>query len=131
MQQTSDTLFSTMSLIPNEILSMILHHTMRSDTPAHLEDFVQLGRRLQDMRSEHDLENLTKVSCTVKSLSSELSASACVERWFLNRMDSRQGEHFRDWLFINSTCRNFRAWGKRAFFTEKVFVISPSFLRNI
>lgn len=138
MQQTSDTLFSPMSLIPNEILSMILYHTMRSDTPVHLEDFLRVGRRFQHRPRENHTKNIWQLSCPMMDLAWELRslpwgsrAPTCVEQWFLDRLESGQEEHYRDWLLINSTCRIFRALGKKAFFSGKVFVVSPSFVRNI
>lgn len=132
MQQISDTPSSSMSCVSNEILSMILHYTMRSDMPVHLEHFVQLGRRYQDIRKkEKDTQTPGADFREIESRFSESSiGSACSERWFLDQLDPGQVEHFRDWLLINSTCRGFRAWGKKAFFSEKIFVIRPLFLER-
>lgn len=99
---------------------MILSHMMRSDMPVHLEHFLQLGRRLQNIRNRDG----TKVS--------EPCALTCsAEDWFLDNLDPRQVEHFRDWLLINSTCRSFRAWGKKAFFSEKIFLIRPPLMKTL
>lgn len=124
MQQSSDTPSLTMFLIPGEILSKILVYTMRSDMPVDLDHFLRLGRRFQT-RSGNDGEE----SETDSDSYEEPDASVCSERWFLDHLDSGQKEHFRDWLLINSTCRSFRAWGKKAFFSEKVFAVSLPMLK--
>lgn len=128
MQQTSDARSSTMSLIPSELLSMILLHTMRSRTPVHLERFLQLGRQFQNIRQGNDPQNPGTDSSVVENSFPESNAFACSERWFLSQLHDEQIEHFQDWLLINSTCRRFRALGKRAFFSEKTFIIRPVFL---
>ena len=118
MQQTPNTPYSGMSALPNELLSMILLsmilvHAMKSDKLVHLGHFWRLGRLLETVRHGNDTE------C------SEASASACSEKFFLDRLNPGQIEHFRDWLLINSTCSRFRAWGKLAFFAEKIFLLRP------
>ncbi|MCJ1467135.1 hypothetical protein MMC07_005757 [Pseudocyphellaria aurata] len=123
MEPTSITSKSPISLIPAEILNMILRYAMRSETSVHLELFVQLGHRLQDVCdakiTEHSQQDFSEILRTD------------VKRWFLSRTGSTQGEHYQDWLLINATCRGFRKWGKKAFFSEKVFVIRPAFLKSI
>lgn len=115
MQQTSDAPFSTMSLIPGEILSMILCHTMRSDIPVHFERFLERGRKFRRIGN-------SKAARKPKG-----GLSTYAERWLLNHLGLGQNEHFRDWLLINSTCRRFRAWGRKAFFSEKIFFSTALF----
>lgn len=86
--------------------------------PVLLEEFLKLGQRLQQIRK-------------VNVINSGSTARACSARWFLDRLDQVQKEHFRDWLLINSTCRSFRAWGKKAFFSEKIFVLKPLFMKTL
>lgn len=124
--------------IPNELLLKILSYTMRSEMPVHLEHFLQLGQLLQNIRNENCTDNraLLSVSTCLEScfhdeLDPGLSTWTCSESWFLNKLDLGQLEHFRDWLLINSTCRSFRAWGKEAFFSEKIFVIRPQFIKTL
>ena len=131
MQQTPDTPSSAMSVLPNEVLLMILLHTMRSDKPVHLEDFWRLGRLLQNIRNGDDTRKSIAASCKLKDPGSESSASACSESVFLNQLDPGQIEHCRDWLLINSTCRKFRAWGKIAFFSEKIFLVRPTCVKRL
>lgn len=96
--------------------------------PIHFDLFLQLGRQLRDLRNSKDDKNPI---CEGDGVASESSSSACSERWFLDRLDLGQREHFRDWLLVNSTCRRFRAWGKKAFFSEKIFIARPRFLKRI
>lgn len=128
---TPHTPSSSMSSLPPEILSLILLYTMRSEKPVHLQHFVQLGRRLQKIRNGNDAKNLEARSREAKNPSSKSSGSACSESWFLDHVDPGQREHFQDWLLINSTCHSFRVWGKAAFFSEKIFIIRPRFLRAL
>lgn len=130
MQQTPDTPSSMLSALPNEVLSMILHHTMRSPKPVHLEHFWRLGRLLQSIRHGNDTQKSKAASC-IKNPSSDSSASACSESFFFDQLDPGQIEHFRDWLLINSTCRRFRAWGKIAFFSEKIFLVRPACVKRL
>lgn len=120
-----------MSSLPHEILSLILLHTMRSEKPVHLEHFMRLGRRLQGIRNGKDAKNSGAESHMAEIPSSKSSGSASSESWFLDQVDPGQREHFQDWLLVNSTCRSFRAWGKTAFFSEKIFIIRPRFLRAL
>lgn len=131
MQQTSDTPFSSISCIPDEILLMILRRTMRSDVPVYSEHFLKLGRQLQDIRNANDTESLGTDSSKVEPRLSKLSASASSESWFLKKLDPSQIEHYRDWLTINSTCRRFRARGKQAFFADKTFIFQPRFFQAL
>lgn len=131
MQQTSDTPSSDISRIPDEILWMILLHTMRSDVPVHLEHLLRLGRRFHNIRHGNDTQNPGTHPCKVDNTFSESGVSACSNSWFLGQLDPGQVEHFRDWLLINSTCRRFRAWGKKAFFSEKTFILRPPFLKTL
>lgn len=131
MQQTSDTPFSSISCIPDEILLMILRRTMRSDVPVYSEHFLKLGRQLQDIRNANDTESLGTDSSKVETRLSKLSASASSESWFLKKLDPSQIEHYRDWLTINSTCRRFRALGKQAFFADKTFIFQPRFFKAL
>ena len=108
-----------MSRIPDEIFSTILRYTMRSEMPVHLEHFLEVGRQFRKICHVNDTKNPGQ------------SASTSSELWFLDQLDPGQIEHFRDWLLINSTCRLFRAWGKEAFFWEKVFVVRPEFLKTL
>lgn len=55
MQQTSDTPTSTMWLIPEEVLLMILHHRMRSSAPGHLNNVLEMGRQFQNIRNETEI----------------------------------------------------------------------------
>lgn len=104
---------------------------MRSDEPVNLEHFLQLGRRFQTIRNGIDTEKPNKDSSELINSFSEPSASACSERWFFEHLEPQQIDHFRDWLLINSTCRDFRTWGKPAFFSGKIFVIRPPILKNL
>ncbi|MCJ1465318.1 hypothetical protein MMC07_003935 [Pseudocyphellaria aurata] len=132
MQQTSDTSPSAMSLIPGELLFIILCHAMRSDMPVHLEHFLQIRRRLPGILNEHEEENVFGSSGPARTEESISESSAAARsEIFLDQLQVGQREHFRDWLLINSTCRNFRTWGKKAFFSEKIFVIRPPFLKNL
>lgn len=121
MQQILKAPSSPISLIPNEILSMILLHVMRNDMPVRLKEFLRVGRNLQRVRNGVGLEESI----------SEPSAFACSEVFFLEQLGAGQREHFLDWLLINSTCRRFRACGKKAFFSGKTFLIEPSFMKNL
>lgn len=129
MQQASDTPSSALLRVPNEILWMILCLTMRSDTPVHWEHFLKLGRQYrrqcQNTRTRKNTNRSGKDACEVRK---ELGTSTGSEGWFLDHLHLGQKEHFRDWRLINSTCRSFRAWGKSAFFSEKIFVVGPRFL---
>lgn len=113
---------------------MILCLTMRSDTPVHWEHFLKLGRqyqyarRCQNTHTWKDTKKSGKDACEVRK---ESGTSTDSEGWFLDHLDVGQIEHFRDWRLINSTCRTFRAWGKSAFFSQKIFVVGPSFLKNL
>lgn len=131
MQQNSDTPSSSISRIPNEILLVIFVHTMRSDVPVHLEHFLRLGRQFQKIRNGNDTESSVTESYKVENRLLESGASASSESWFLNQLDSAHTEHFRDWLLINSSCRRFRTWGKKVFFSEKVFIFTSPFLRTL
>lgn len=106
--------------------------------PVHLEHFPQLGRWLQNLRNGNCTDNTGPISvsaglesCFLDDLDPGPSAWACSESWFLNNLDRGQLEHFRDWLLVNSTCRSFRAWGKKVFFSEKIFVIRPQFIKTL
>lgn len=112
MQQTLNAPPTPISRVPGEIISLILSHTMRSSVPFDLEHFLRRGRDLR----KHGEGNQHGESS---------------EDWFLDGLDPGQREHFRDWVLINSTCRGFRAWGKEAFFSEKIFVIRPLFMKAI
>lgn len=145
MEQTPVTSNSPISLIPAEILSIILCHAMRSETSVDLERFVQVGRRLQDVRDGKKVEHSQQHFWGVRETNTEFwffNQMGSLQRedevkethnedWFLNQIGFLQGEHFQDWLMINSTCRGFRKWGKKAFFSEKVFMIQPAFLKSI
>ncbi|MCJ1463881.1 hypothetical protein MMC07_002490 [Pseudocyphellaria aurata] len=104
---------------------------MRSDIPVDLERFLQLGRKFLESRDGKSTKDLCAFWDESEQHGPKTSAYSCSERWFLNGLDLEQQAHFRDWLLINSTCRNFRAWGKRAFFSEKFFVISPPLLKDL
>lgn len=96
---------------------------MRSDIPVHLQGFRELGRKGKALDSE-DADKLKACSSRKsKARSSQKSG------WLLRHLDmgSSQSEHFQDWLLINSTCRSFRAWGMKAFFSEKIFFGTDSF----
>lgn len=98
--------------------------------PVHLEHFMQLGGRLQNIRDDY-AKNRGEKSWEVEYLCSESSTSAGSEGWFLDQLDPGQIEHFRDWLLINSTCRRFRAWGKIAFFSGKTFLVRPACVKRL
>ncbi|MCJ1424068.1 hypothetical protein MMC29_001955 [Sticta canariensis] len=85
---------------------------------------------LANIRDDY-AKNRGEKSCEVENLCSESSTPACSEGRSLDQLDPGQIEHFRDWLLINSTCRRFRALGKRAFFSEKMFILRPQFLMNL
>ena len=87
--------------------------------PVHLEHFLEVGRQFRKICHANDTKNPGP------------SASTSSELWFLDQLEPGQMEHFQDWLLINSTCRRFRAWGKEAFFGEKVFVVRPEFLKTL
>ena len=131
MQQISDTPSSSISCIPNEIVLMILRHTMRSDVPVYLDHFWKLGRQLQEIRNGNDTECSETDSSKIETRLSKSSGSACSESWFLQQLDPSQIEHYRDWLAINSTCRRFRALGKEAFFADKTFIFRPDLLNTL
>lgn len=57
-----------------------------------------------------------------------LPISPTPKQVFSKLLDESQEEHYLDWLAVNSTCRNFREWGKKAFFSTKVFAITPRLL---
>ncbi|MCJ1465712.1 hypothetical protein MMC07_004331 [Pseudocyphellaria aurata] len=124
MQQNSTSQSSPLLAVPAEVLSMILLETMRSDQLVHMEHFLEVGRKLESFRNGVDFR--AKVA--------KSSESACVELFFLAELDklaSGQKQHFLDFILVNSTCHALRAAGKRAFFSGKIFVISPQFLREL
>ncbi|MCJ1263544.1 hypothetical protein MMC22_003414, partial [Lobaria immixta] len=119
MDQTSDAPLSDISRLPNEILSIILSYTMITDGPVDLEYIMQMGRRLQDIRNGTDTEN------------AEPSSLVGPERWILNSLVPWRREHLLDWFLINSTCCSSRACGRKAFFSEKIFELRPSFMKTL
>lgn len=109
---------------------MIIVHTMRSDTPVDLGYFPRLGRRSQRVINVNDTNIPAKNSREIERilLSSQFTPPASHR---IDELGKTQIEHYRDWIFINSTCCDFRALGKKAFFSEKVFVIGPQLLKDL
>lgn len=109
---------------------MIIAYTMRSDTAVNLEHFPQLGRPWRRVFNKSDIKIPATDSRVLKPvlLSCPYSSSKSHR---LDVLDAHQTEHYQDWLFINSTCFRFRAIGKKAFFSEKVFIISPRLLKDL
>lgn len=105
---------------------MTLRYRMRSST-LHLEHFLEVGRQFQIIRSE---KKTSGTDYEFENRYSEPSASASSDCRFLDQLDSGQTEHF-DWLLINATRRRFKAWGKKAFLLEKIFVIGTRFWKNV
>lgn len=108
-----DALLTTLSDLPNEVLTKILARTVASKVPFHLDGFIQLGKVYQKLPSQ-----------MTKGLSLAV---------FLRALPSSQKEHYLDWLLVNGTgtSRRVRACGKLAFFSEKIFMISPRLLKTL
>lgn len=125
MQEISNTQSPTLSLIPGEILSMILHFAMRCNTPVHLEHLLKYAQQRQNIRRAKKIREIAWE--TGQIIISEPGAFA---NWFVDLVPGEL-EHYQDWLLVNSTCRRFRVWGKKPFFMEKVFVVKPEFWENL
>lgn len=126
----------TLMTLPAEIQLKILGYVMASEAPVDLQEFVELGRELQNLREtswESDGEAepvvLEERILSIKAGQSSVASALCGPcNNFLTELHPSQKEHYLDWLLINSTCRRFRELGKVAFFSEKCFIIKPSFL---
>lgn len=106
-----DALPSTFSLLPTELVIEVLAHTMVSKVPFDLQKFIELGARWHQ-------EQATRAAwCSDESRS-----------WFLDGLHVSQREHYLDWLAINGTSRWFRACGRLAFFSQKIFIVAPPLL---
>lgn len=92
---------------------------------------LSLREWFQDVRNEKNTKNSEAALCKIENPLSESSVPACSQSWFLEQLDPGQIGHFRDWLLINSTCRRFRAWGKSAFFSEKIFLVRPRSMERL
>ena len=108
-----DALPSTFSLLTSELVIEVLAHTMVSKVPFDLQKFIELGARWHQ-------EQATRAT---SPYSSDESRS-----WFLDRLHVSQREHYLDWLAINGTSRWFRACGRLAFFSQKIFIVAPPLL---
>ncbi|KAG8531819.1 uncharacterized protein KY384_003455 [Bacidia gigantensis] len=92
--------------LPLEIILDILTLSMRSDQPLHLDLFVLcVSKRKISTQSKH--------RSMVPTASPPLPES-----------------HQRDWIIATSVCRAWRQIGKKAFFAEKVVLISPEFMKR-
>lgn len=102
----------TVPKLPNELLVEIPAYTVASDVPLRLEEFIELGK-------SHRERGVTRES---PALSYHL---------FHEKLHPSQQEHYLHWLAINGTSRNFRECGKEAFFSGKIFIISPTLLKDL
>lgn len=106
--------------IPNEILSRILIFAMKPNEPVHLHHFIDLGRKIHPpdpAYDDYDSDFLFRTLLPARD-------------WWFDQPDVSQKAVLLDWLLINGTYRRFGSSGKRAFFSPKVFVITPAFLRD-
>ena len=118
--------------LPNEILRKIMTFAVTSNVPFHLRLFVEMARdpdKFTDGKKRNvkvdNLKVLSMISPTDFVAPGRTTASPLSEAWWLQVLPRSQIEHYRDWIFMNSTCHQMRAWGCHIFFREKIFIIDP------
>ena len=132
----------TLMTLPAEIQLKILGYVMASEAPVDLQEFVELGGELQNIRetsreawsweSDGEAEPVVLEERILSTKASQSSAAWALSgpcNSFFTELHPSQKEHYLDWLLINSTCRRFRELGKVVFFSEKCFIIKPCFLK--
>lgn len=86
---------------------------MTSSVPFHLSQFDTLGA----------------LASTTDSLDGFLIVGP--KRRRAEERHSSQKEHRLDWLAVNGTSRQFRTCGKEAFFSSKIFIVTPRCLQHL
>lgn len=108
---------ATLASLPGEILTEIVALTVASENLVDLERFVRMGQELEKKRLRRAGQRPLAVSTS--------------RRWWFDHLPPSQLEHLKDWLFVNSTCRRWRAFGKQLFYAHKLFIIRPDFLDHL
>ncbi|KAL8922695.1 MAG: hypothetical protein Q9208_005008, partial [Pyrenodesmia sp. 3 TL-2023] len=118
---------SRLLVLPDEILSSVIAFTMASDEPADLWLFVDIirnTRAYQSLRKNpKDPWGFRKANLKEKKPAS--NSSRLITPWLDLLPNTRQQEHYLDWLFVNQTYPRITACGRALFFREKTFTISP------
>ena len=110
-------LMATLASLPGEILTEIVTLTLASENLVNLERFVKMGRELGKKRLKRNGQRPLALWTS--------------RRWWLENLPLSQHEHLKDWYFVNSTCRRWRAFGKQLFYAHKRFIIAPHFLEEL
>ena len=121
----------TISHLPDEVLSMILKHTMKSNTPMDLECFIS---KIQRDHSFTLTSSSPAGAFCYQPLCQYLNKVAGFSHIHLldcDRFPPSQAAHAQDWIIANSVSHRFRSWAKEAFFSEKILLIEPDRLRRL
>ena len=114
-----------LAYLPNEILTSIFSHMMRSSIPVDLEDLIDKARGQPGHTSRG------KPSCEHMKEFSHPRSCSCEHCYrpplpWVDELDQDQKEHQMDWIMVNSISHQFRAAGKIPFFATKTFGIGWS-----
>ena len=95
-----------------EVKKIILEMVMSSDEPVNLSFF---------------LDKIMMKSPDKSIIWSAWSCKRCGS--MINH--KTEDAHHKDWIIANSVSRTFRGWGKEAFFSQKIFSITPQLLQQL
>lgn len=120
-------------LLPLEIWSKIVSYIMISDVPVDIELFTDMASHsdvyeAEKSTSPNNIEETWGNTAKEEQVSRlRTSAPKLSKTWWLDLLPKSQTEHYLDWLVVNGTCSCFRELGKIAFFSDKIYIVSPRF----